>query len=184
MSKNVHKDLVPPSVGNWGHKGRFAANNDVRRVLKSLGKMVGAKGFEPSTQFPSPPPCRGARPCDLVPSIHAAMPPGGVAVAVRSLCIAKIDAAGCDREQLVFPRARPTYSCDSGLGGLMMGIEAEEKSSRAIAEEAFHVKLGPRPAFPPSPAETGRVDLQRAPVFPNFLRAEEVSIRAGSQPVV
>jgi hypothetical protein len=32
-----------------------------------------------------------------------------------------------------------------------------EKSSRAIAEEAFHVKLGPRPAFPPSPAETGQV---------------------------
>jgi hypothetical protein len=29
-----------------------------------------------------------------------------------------------------------------------------EKSSRAIAEEAFHVKLGPRPAFPPSSAET------------------------------
>jgi hypothetical protein len=38
----------------------------------------------------------------------------------------------------------------------MMTIKVEEKSSRAIAEEAFHVKLGPWPAFPPSPAETGQ----------------------------
>jgi len=38
----------------------------------------------------------------------------------------------------------------------MMPIKDEEKSSREIAEEAFHVKLGPRPAFPPSPAETGQ----------------------------
>jgi len=38
-----------------------------------------------------------------------------------------------------------------------MAMTEVEKSSRAIAEEAFHVKLGPRPAFPPSPAETGQV---------------------------
>jgi hypothetical protein len=30
-----------------------------------------------------------------------------------------------------------------------------KKSSRAIAEEAFHVKLGPSPAFPPEPGEDG-----------------------------
>jgi hypothetical protein len=28
-----------------------------------------------------------------------------------------------------------------------------KKSSRAVAEEAFHVKLGPMPAFPPEPGE-------------------------------
>ena len=39
----------------------------------------------------------------------------------------------------------------------MMLIKVEEKSSRAIAEEAFYVKLGPWPAFPESPAETGQV---------------------------
>jgi hypothetical protein len=32
-----------------------------------------------------------------------------------------------------------------------------KKSLRAIAEEAFYVKLGPLPAFPPDPAETGHV---------------------------
>jgi hypothetical protein len=32
-----------------------------------------------------------------------------------------------------------------------------KKSLRAIADEAFHVKLGPLPAFPPDPAETGQV---------------------------
>jgi hypothetical protein len=38
-----------------------------------------------------------------------------------------------------------------------MAMTEIEKSSRAIAEEAFHVKLGPRPAFPPNPAETEQV---------------------------
>jgi hypothetical protein len=38
-----------------------------------------------------------------------------------------------------------------------MAMTEIEKFSRAIAQEAFHVKLGPRPAFPPSPAETGQV---------------------------
>ena len=40
----------------------------------------------------------------------------------------------------------------------MATTEVEEKSSRAIAEEAFHVKLGPRPAFPPSQAGAGQTD--------------------------
>lgn len=38
-----------------------------------------------------------------------------------------------------------------------MQIKVEDKSSRAMAEEAFYVKLGPRPDVPPSPAETGQV---------------------------
>jgi hypothetical protein len=32
-----------------------------------------------------------------------------------------------------------------------------KKPLRAIADEAFLVKLGPRPAFPPDPVETGQV---------------------------
>jgi hypothetical protein len=40
----------------------------------------------------------------------------------------------------------------AGSGGLMTQAEVK-KSSRAVAEEAFHVKLGPMPAFPPEPGE-------------------------------
>ncbi len=35
--------------------------------------------------------------------------------------------------------------------------DLSEKSSRRAAESDFHVKLGPNPAFPPSPVETGQV---------------------------
>jgi hypothetical protein len=32
-----------------------------------------------------------------------------------------------------------------------------EKSCRSTMERTFYTKLGPTPAFPPSPAETGQV---------------------------
>jgi len=35
--------------------------------------------------------------------------------------------------------------------------DVSEKSSRKAAEENYRVKLGPWPAFPESPAETGQV---------------------------
>jgi len=49
-----------------------------------------------------------------------------------------------------------TYSCDCWAGGLMAMTEVE-KSSRSNMERTFYTKLGPTPAFPPSPAETGQV---------------------------
>jgi hypothetical protein len=38
-----------------------------------------------------------------------------------------------------------------------MAMTEVEKSSRSILERTFYTKLGPTPAFPPSPAETGQV---------------------------
>jgi hypothetical protein len=38
-----------------------------------------------------------------------------------------------------------------------MTMTEVEKSSRSILERTFYTKLGPTPAFPPSPAETGQV---------------------------
>jgi hypothetical protein len=58
---------------------------------------------------------------------------------------------------LVFPPARlDVFLQLLGLGGLMAMTEVE-KSSRSIMERTFYTKLGPTPAFPPSPAETGQV---------------------------
>ena len=42
-----------------------------------------------------------------------------------------------------------------------MAITEVEKSSRLIMERTFYTKLGPTPAFPPSPAETGQVKPAR-----------------------
>jgi hypothetical protein len=41
-----------------------------------------------------------------------------------------------------------------------------EKSSRLIMERTFYTKLGPTPAFPPSPAETGQVKPTREDGLP------------------
>lgn len=62
-------------------------------------------------------------------------------VAVGALC-AEIDVDGCNWGQLGFPaRVTRQYSWTSGLGGLMTQTEVE-KSSRAIAEQAFRHKEG------------------------------------------
>ena len=43
-----------------------------------------------------------------------------------------------------------------------MAMTEVEKSSRSIMERTFYTKLGPTPAFPPSPAETGQFKPARA----------------------
>ena len=55
-----------------------------------------------------------------------------------------------------FARATRRILAAAGLGGLMAMTEVE-KSSHLIMERTFYTKLGPTPAFPPSPAETGQV---------------------------
>jgi len=56
-----------------------------------------------------------------------------------------------------FPaRATRRILATAGLGGPMAMTEVE-KSSRSNMERTFYTKLGPTPAFPPSPAETGQV---------------------------
>ncbi len=42
-----------------------------------------------------------------------------------------------------------------------MAMTEAEESSRLTMERTFYTKLGPTPAFPPSPAETGQVKLAR-----------------------
>jgi hypothetical protein len=63
-----------------------------------------------------------------------------------------VRAATGEKPPIDFVRARLIVSMTAGSGGLMTQAEVK-KSSRAIAEEAFHVKLGPMPAFPPEPGE-------------------------------
>jgi hypothetical protein len=63
-----------------------------------------------------------------------------------------VRAATGENPSIEFVRARLVVSMTAGSGGLMTQAEVK-KSSRAIAEEAFHVKLGPSPAFPPEPGE-------------------------------
>ena len=77
-------------------------------------------------------------------------------MAVGSLCVAEIDAASCNWDNWFSCARESTYSCDCWAGGLMAMAEVE-KSSRSIMERTFYTKLGPMPAFPPSPAETGQV---------------------------
>jgi hypothetical protein len=69
----------------------------------------------------------------------------------------QIDAAGCNWAQLIFLPARlDVFLRLAGLGGPMAMTEVE-KSSRSNMERTFYTKLGPTPAFPPSPTETGQV---------------------------
>lgn len=77
-------------------------------------------------------------------------------MAVGSLCVAKIDAASCNGGQLFPARGTRRILATAGLGGPMTMTEVE-KSSRSILERTFYAKLGPTPAFPPSPAEPGQV---------------------------
>jgi hypothetical protein len=63
-----------------------------------------------------------------------------------------VRAATGENPPIDFVRARLIVSLTVGSGGLMTQAEVK-KCSRAIAEEAFHVKLGPMPAFPPEPGE-------------------------------
>jgi hypothetical protein len=75
--------------------------------------------------------------------------------------LAEIDIAGCNRGKPDFLGAQLAvcFSDCWGLGVLMdrsMSDAVEEKSSRRAAEENFHAKLGPWPAFRPSAAETGQ----------------------------
>jgi len=59
--------------------------------------------------------------------------------------------------------------------------DVSEKSSRRAAESDFHVKLGPWPAFPPSPAETG---LPPRPPLVNGTREKLGRERAKAKGVV
>jgi hypothetical protein len=81
-------------------------------------------------------------------------------VAVGALCVTESTLLAATGGHLVFRARDSTYSCDCRAGGLMAMTEVEE-SSRLIMERTFYTKLGPTPAFPPSPAETGQVELAR-----------------------
>jgi hypothetical protein len=49
-----------------------------------------------------------------------------------------------------------------------MAMTEVEKPSRSILERTFYAKLGPTPAFPPSPAETGQVSGATADASAGF----------------
>lgn len=75
----------------------------------------------------------------------------------------RIEAGSRNWGQLAFRARDSTYSLvAAGLGGLMAMTEVEE-SSRLIMERTFYIKLGPTPAFPPSPAETGQAEADSPP---------------------
>lgn len=81
-------------------------------------------------------------------------------MAVGALCVTESTLLAATGGQLVFRARDSTYSCGCRAGRLMAMTEVE-KSYRLIMERTFYTKLGPTPAFPPSPAETGQVKVAR-----------------------
>jgi hypothetical protein len=79
------------------------------------------------------------------------------AVALGVLCVTESTLLAATGGQLVFRARDSTYFSAAGLGGLMAMTQVE----KSIMERTFYIKLGPTPAFPPRPAETGQVKPAR-----------------------
>jgi hypothetical protein len=129
--------------------GRDHPISDRVRGVNSQGSLIGA-----SLLF-----CRTSPQIRPLPVFGPRIPgclEGGVAVAVGALCVPKSTPLVATGDNWFCCARDSTYSCDRWAGGLMAMTEVE-KSSRSIMELTFYTKLGPTPAFPPSPAETGQV---------------------------
>ena len=74
-------------------------------------------------------------------------------MAVGALCVAKSMPLVATGDNWLSGPRDSRYSCNRWAGGLIAMTEVE-KSSHSIMERTFYTKLGPTPAFPPSPAET------------------------------